>query len=309
MDTYLYGKLPIIDYFSAHALDDVWTRIIYSFIHGDINGILVNPYGGLSEIIGLIILFYIIKQIMNSEIAVMFVLLFPGLLTGIKLTSVCCISIAMLIFICRKPSVKNYVFYWIAILIGAFMTYDEGITLGIASILAYMLFDIFQKEWKELKKFIMSGVTVGGIVIVLYVVYASITGIPVIGRIKEWISVSVGSSSSWATSNFGDQTTFAFLVSYFLVPLTAIILMIFVLVRYIKTKKSLTLTILTVAFALTEILYITRTIVYHNLAVCSGVTGVLLNFIHWTVAVYVLYVTSEKERNENIRQYVMTSNL
>ena len=301
MDTYLYGKLPIIDYFSAHALHDVWTKLLYSFMHNDINGILVDPYGGLKNIIAFIILFYIIKQIMNAEIAVLFVLLFPGLLTGIKWTSVCCASIAMLIYICRKPSVRNYVMFWIVVLIGAFMIYDEGVALGIAAILAYMVFHILQKNWNELKKFILSGVAVGGVALVFYIVYALKMGIPVVGRIKEWISLSAGSSSSWATSNFGDQTSFAFLVSYFVVPITAIILMIVVLVRYIKTKKYLNLTILTIAFALAEILYITRTIVFHNLAVCSGWTGVLLNFIHWTVAIYVLYVTSEKELSENIR--------
>ena len=45
MDTIMYGKLPIVDYFSAHALGDVWTKILYCVIHNDINGIFVAAIG------------------------------------------------------------------------------------------------------------------------------------------------------------------------------------------------------------------------------------------------------------------------
>lgn len=301
MDTFLNGKLPIIDYFSAHALADVWTKLIYCFIHGDINGILVNPYGGLNSIIACIVLFCIIRQVFDADIAVLFVLLFPGATIGIKFTSICMIAVALLLLVFRNPSVKTYILFWIGVLISAFTTYDEGISLGVACILAYMIGCLLQKEWKPLRKFIICGASVGIIVLVAYILYALLTGIPVIGRIKEWISVSVVSSSSWATANFGDQTSFAFLVSYFIVPMTAVALLIFTIVRYIKTKKNLLLVIFTTAFSLAEILYITRTIVYHNLAVGSGWTGVLLNFIHWTVAAYVLYMNSEHEKSDNTK--------
>lgn len=306
MDSYIHGKLPIVDYFSAHALGDVWTRLAYCFIHEDINGILVDPYGGLSAMIGLIVLFFIMKELFNDNIAILFVFMFPGIIGGIKWISICCIPIAMLLYICRKPSLKSYVVFWLCALISGFITYDEGISCGIACILAYLLCCLLEKEGKKLKQFVKCGVLVGTATLFLYLVYAVLTGVPVIGRIKEWISVSVRSSSSWATANFGDPSSFAFLISYFVVPMTALLLLLFVLVKYIKSKKHLRLMVLTVAFSLTEILYITRTIVYHNLAICSGRTGVLLNFIHWTVAVYVLYVVSEREKGENIEFLAFT---
>ena len=306
MDSYLYGKLPIVDYFSAHALNDVWTKLIYCFIHKDINGILVNPYGGLSTIIAFIILYFIIKQLLDAETAVLFVILFPGTLTGIKFTSICCISLAMLLYICRKPSLRNYILFWLAVLIGAFMVYDEGISIGLACISAYVVYCLLQKEWRMLRNYTLVGATIGGSVLVLYTIYAVVTGIPVVGRLKEWLSVSVGSSSSWATANFGDQTSFAFLISYFVVPITAVILLVAVLIRYLKSKQDILVTIHTVAVAVSYILCITTTIIYGILAVCSGWTGVLLNFIHWTVASYLLYVSSVKGKNENIKLLVFS---
>ncbi len=306
MDSYLYGKIPIVDYFSAHALNDVWTQLIYCFIHNDINGILVDPYGGLSLMIAFIILYYIIKQLFNAEIAVLFVILFPGITNGIKFTSICCISIAMLLYICRKPFLKNYVLYWLAVLIGAFMVYDEGIALGLACICAYVVYCLLQKDWRLLRNYTLVGVTIAVMGLFFYMIYASVTGIPIIARVKEWLSVSVGSSSSWATADFGDYTSFAFFISYFVVPIIAVILLVAVLIIYYKSKQYIWVAITTVAFALTEILYITRTIVFHNLAVCSGVTGVLLNYIHWTIALYSLYISSIKGKNENVKLLVFS---
>lgn len=309
MDTCLYGKLPIVDYFSAHALDDVWTKLVYYLINGDIKGALTDPYAGLSMVVAFIILYFIIKQIFNREIAVLFVLLFPGTLMGIKFTSICCITIAMLLYICRKPSFKNYILFWISALVGALNVYDEGISLGIACIVAFIIACILQKNWKELQKYIVCGISVGSIVLALYVLYALATGIPVIGRIKEWMSVSIGSSSTWATANFGDQTTFAFLFAYFIVPMTAIGLLVYTLIRYIKYKKNLVLTIFTIAFSLTEIIYITRTIVYHNLLEGLGVAGTLFNFVHWTVAAFVLYLLSDKDKHEDTRIFAFVGSL
>lgn len=306
MDTFLYGKLPIIDYFSAHALGDVWTRLIYCFVNGDVNGILVNPYGGLSTIVAFVALFFIIKQIFDEDIAVLYVLLFPGKITGIKWVSVCSISIAVLLYILKKPSIKSYIVFWICMLISAFYTYDEGIMLGVACILAFCIGCILRKEWKKAGNFILTGASAGAVVLLLYCCYAIATGLPVIGRIKEWMSVGVGSSSSWATADFGDQTSFAFLLSYYIVPITAVMILVFVIVKYIKNRKNINLVILTTVFSLAEILYITRTIVYHNLAVCSGITEVLLNFIHWTVSIYVLYLMTEKEKHESKKLLAFT---
>jgi len=301
MDTVLNGKIPIVDYFSAHAIGDVWTRIIYCLIHNDIKGILVDPYSGLANVIAFVILFYTVKELFSEETSLLYVLFFPGIVTGIKWVSICSASIAMLLFIYRKPSKKSYIIFWITVLLGAFYTYDEGISLGLACILAYVIMMLIQRELSNLKVFVVCGATVGGSTLGLYIVYALTTGISVVERIKEWLSVSVGSSSTWATENYGDPSTFAFLFSYFIVPITAVTIFIAVIVRYMKTKNNGKIVVITVAYALTEIFYITRTIVFHNLAVCSGITGVLLNYVHWTVSLYVLYRFTEKEVNKNKR--------
>ena len=300
-DTVRFGKLPIIDYFSAHALDDVLTRIIYCLINGDVKGVLVDPYRGMANTLALIIVYSITKKLFDKHSAVLYVVLFPGLITSIKWTSVCCLSFAALVYICKERNIKRYILFWISLLFSAFFVYDEGISIGIACILAFLLFSFINKRWKDMLKFLCCGMGIGICALFVFLGLCFAKGIPAVSRIREWLSVSLESSSSWATADFGDSTSFAFFISYFLVPVTAVLLLVFVVVKYIKHRSHEVIVHLTVAFSITEILYITRTIVYHNLAVCSGWTGVLLNFIHWTVSLYVLLLFTEKEKTYNIR--------
>lgn len=303
MDTILFGKLPVIDYFSAHAIGDVLPSLIYCFIHKDINGILVNPYDWIMTGLAYSILFIIVKNLFDDDKSILYVLLFPGIIGGIKWISVCGISVMMLIYIYKNQRIRDYLCFWLAVLFGAFYTYDEGISLGLACIGAFVVIMLINKEKKQLVRFFISGVVIGGVALAFYIGYAVITGIHIVSRMKEWLSVSVGSSSSWATASFGDQTTLAFLIAYFVVPMTAVLLLVIILIKYIKNREHGLIVLLTVAYAFTELLYITRTIVYHNLAVCMGRTGVCLNFIHWTVSLFVLYKLSENDKADNERYF------
>lgn len=307
VDTLLHGKLPIIDYFSAHALKDVWTRILYCIIHKDVNGILIDPYYGIAVIIEMIILFYIVKYIFDENVAALYVILFPGLIVSIKWTSICFLSILVLLIINKDLKVKNCIVFWIMLLLSAFMTYDEGISLGLSCIFAFALFLAIDKQWKKMLYWFLCGVCVGSITLIMYITYSIKTGLAVFQRIKEWLSVSVGSNSTWATASFGDQSSFGFFLAYFVAPVLAIAILIFVIYKYIKAREKRTVTILIVAFSMAEIIYIPRTIVFHNLAVSSGLTGVLFNFFHWSFSLFVLYFIEKKgSQNEKLIMW-MTS--
>ncbi|MCI9485924.1 MAG: hypothetical protein HFI64_02925 [Lachnospiraceae bacterium] len=294
-DSLLQGKLPVIDYFSAHALGDVWTRLVYCILHSDIKGIFVDPYWGLAVLAGLLALFYVLKNLFGAETAVLFVCFYPFLCDTAKVTSVCLISIAALLYITKKKTFRAYLWFWFLILISAFTTYDEGISLGIACIIAYLIF-IF-REKTNLKRFILGGATVGGLALLSYVLYALATGVPVISRLREWISVSVGSNSSWATADFGNITSFTFLFSYFLIPITAVAISGTIIFQFVRKKEASRLAAVTLAFALVELLYFTRGVLYHNLTVCDVQTGVLFNYVHWAISLFALYLFTQKKKS------------
>ncbi len=292
-DSVLHGKLPIIDNFSAHALSDVWAHFIYYFIHSDIKTVFAHPYRNLSALVGVFALFYIVKTLFDRDVALLFVCLFPYNYYSVKIASICLISVAALLHILKKPSFRSYLLFWFVLLVSAFTVYDEGMALGIACIFAYLL--LIWKERKRLKQFLAGGVIVGGASLLCYVTYALLTGIPVIARLREWVSVSLGSNSTWALADFGDPASFAFLLSYLVVPACATVILIATVVSLIKNKKFSVLAAVVIVFAFAELLYIPRTIVFHNLAACFGRNGgILFNYAHWTISLFVLYLCSVK---------------
>ena len=121
--------------------------------------------------------------------------------------------------------------------------------------------------------------------------------------------MSLDSSSTWATAFFGNPSSFSFALVYFVFPITAIVILLFTIIKYIvhqRENEDLVATI--IVFATAQILYISRTIVFHNLAVAGARTGVLLNFVHWTVSIFALYIiVSKKEKDESKKLLVWIS--
>ena len=287
-DTLLNGKIPIIDNFSAHALSDVWTRIIYCIIYGDIKGILVDPYQGLVTIAGLIVLFYILKNVFDEHIAILITCFLPIVNTGFKNIGLCCLPIATMMYVLKNKSIKSYMLFWIITLINAFIVYDEGISIGIGTVLALIVLNICEKDWKNIAKYIITGIAVGIFTLLMYCFYCKINNIDMIGRAKEWISLSVGSNSTWATSTIGNPTKIDFLLSYFIIPITSVLIIISTIIQLYMKKGDKKLSLLIITLASTQLLYIPRTIVFHNIQECNGITGVLLNFTPWTISFFVL---------------------
>lgn len=300
-DTVRSGKLPILDYFSAHALSDTLPSILYALIHGDADGALSNPYGRLPEFFGLLIVFLILKKLFHKEYAVLTACLFPFSLGLIKTTSVCmAVVLAMLCALERKNS-KAFVCFWITALAGVLFRYDDGINLGLGCIAALLFILIFQKDKVNIRRFILSGCFVAASALALYFLYCKISGIHAVSRMLEWISLTADSNSTWAMYDFGDAGSFAFFIAYTVVPLCVIVVLAIVVINFVGNRKCPTAAAVVIAFSICGLLFIPRTIVFHNLAIGGGKTGVLLNFIHWTVSAFALYLCTVKEKPEGLR--------
>ena len=111
--------------------------------------------------------------------------------------------------------------------------------MGIACILAYVVASCIMREWRHLKVYIASGILTGIGTLIIYVIYGVATGLPIVSRLKEWISVSVGSNSTWATVEFGDVSSFAFLLSYFVAPVVAVVILFMTIYRYYIVRENI----------------------------------------------------------------------
>lgn len=293
IDTMLNAKMPILEYFSAHALSDIWSRILFYFTNGSIWGTFTDPYANLTFFINYIILFFMIKKMFNIEIAALFAIMFPFVSQGLYMSIIPFVDIFALFYLLQNEKIKSYYIFWLIVLFTAFYKYDQGIFLGIASILTYLTVKLIKRE--SIFKFIISGISVGVVFLLFCIIYCSKFDIDVILRFKEWVSLTLNSSSSWATDVFGNPSKTSFFVPYFLAPLTAIIGLITGVIYYLKDNDKKFISVALILFSYIAILFIPRGIVYHNLYVCRGATGVLLNVFPWIVPLLVLVLIGKNK--------------
>ena len=297
IDTLNYGKIPIVDYFSAHALSDVIGRLIFSGIHSN-NGKLGGVFVGSSLIlgvIGILALFYILSQVMPIEFVAVAILSFPLNVKGLKSFSVSLIVVAAFCYMYKRGSIKSKVLFWLIALVTAFYKYDDGIALGMACIIAYLLAMIVKKDKKQILNFILLGMITGVIALVSYVIYCYANHIDILFRTKEWFSVTFGSNSTWATEYIANYSLIPFFVAYFVAPCSCVGLLIVVLCSMFREKDVQLLKVLIIVFAITEVIFIPRTIIFHNWSIGRGMTGVLMNYWPWTISLFILFISKNKK--------------
>lgn len=299
-DTLRSGKLPIIDYFSAHALSDTLPSILYGFLNADPDGGLAVPYSGLWDFLGLVVVYLILKKLFRKEYAILFVCIFPLSLGLTKTTSACMMVVLAMICVLEQKGKKAHVIFWLAAMAGVLIRYDEGVNLGVGCIAAIICILVLRKDKKCVKQFLLLGVFIAAGALLAYFGYCKITGIHAMRRILEWMSLTADSDSTWALNTLGDTGSPAFFVSYMAVPVCTVSALAAVVAGFVTDRRKPVAAAMAAAFCISGILFIPRTIVFHNLAVGSGRSGVLFNFVHWMAASFAFYVFAVKEKKEGV---------
>ena len=304
LKTILHGKLPFFDYFSAHALSDIWTNILHGIIHHNSLGTIISPYGGLSFVLGALILFAILKKIFQPFFAFAIIALFPLDTLGLKAYSICLIAILLHLWIQKKESAASFLIYWLLIAANAFYVYDEGIALGLASIFCTSLLFAVQRDFSKLRKFLFAGFGAASLILLFFGLYCIISEISFFDRIREWYALSVQSTNSWATEKFAHLKMPSYLYAYLILPMAAALILATVSAHCIKHRQINTIAAITIIFSLSQILCIPRGIIFHNIAVCNGLTGRLMNYSHYTLAFFALFVVTQLGINIKFRKYI-----
>lgn len=302
-DSLFGGLAPIIDYFSAHALFDMWTGYIHGLIHDSVIGLLINPYEGLNIVCSAVILFFLLKKLFNPFFAFFFLALFPLETLGLKTYSICLIAALLHLWLYKRNTLFKFFIFWILIAVNAFFIYDDGMALGIGSIVCTLVMFASNRDWRQTKSFVLTGIITGLVISQFCVFYCLYNNIDFAERFKEWLALSVQSNSSWATKEFGNPQKLSFLYSYILLPLTASFILFFTSIYSIKNKRISVFASLSVLFALAELLYLPRGIVYHNLWACNGTTGRLLNYSHFTISFFILFLISIRNNHPKYGRY------
>lgn len=281
LDSLLHGELPVLDYFSAHPLNDIITRYIYVFANGELNGVYTDIYQGLKVLISLVLSYIVLKEFVKAEYAVLFIMLAPIGMQGLNWSGLHFITLVAFINLLKKTTTGSYYIFWISCLFGAFTSYDSGVYLGVACIIVIMLL-CFKDNKLSIKSFVFSGFVVGLIFIALCAGYCFKTDINIRARLMEWLSLTINSNETWARTLFGDATTVNFYIVYFMINLYVVYSAGRMIYRYTKTESIPSQCAIIFVFIITMILFVPRTIIFHNLST-GRMSGVMLNFLPWLI--------------------------
>ena len=302
-----YGEVPFIDYFPAHALYDIWTQFLYYIVHKNILGIFLSPYHGIIDIIGYLTFFFFIYLLFDDiKFALIFTLFVPLDVAGFKNITFNLISPVLIMTLIKEYNIKKVFLFWILTLISAFYLYDGGITLGVASIVLYFFYCVFNKKIKNLINFVSIGIFIGSIVLLFVLLYAYMNNINIISRILEWKSLTLNSFATLAHTNLGNYSSLQYFVSYFVFPAFAILGIIYSFANLLFNKEHNIYIYVLIIFSLSQILYISRGIAFHNYSITQGTTGVLFNYFSFTFCIFFIAITIvNNDINQKKIQYLL----
>ena len=199
------------------------------------------------------------------------------------------IAVLGVICVIKKPhSFSRYIIFWLTFLICVFSRYDTGISIGFGCIFAGFTLSALKRI--SFKYSLVSAMCIFVPLFIFYLIYSSLTGFNWFDRIREWLSVSAGSSATWATASFGDPSSIKFFIAYELFPLIDVALIIVIFFMLFYYKKAFIHGALAIIFSVAYAFMIGRTLIWHNLWVAStGLTGILLNYFHFAVFFFAIF--------------------
>ncbi|SDA65584.1 hypothetical protein SAMN02910368_01829 [Lachnospiraceae bacterium G11] len=291
LETIERGKIPIIDYFSAHAIRDVLSSLLYWMVGGDARtAIFSNPWQSLSQILGILFLYFILTRIFNRNWVILITLIFPLVIPNTFWGELALIAVIGLLFLVKNPEkLSSYLLFWLAIGVCCFTRYDSGISVGLSCILTATLLVVMKNM--SARRYIYSFILVAFPTLVFYICYSIIKNFDWIGRIDEWMDVGAKSSATWATITFGNPSSLKFFIIYELFPSLDVAMIIITIILLILNRTARDRGALALTFSLSYSFMITRTLVYHNLEVTkTGWTGVIINFFPLAVFFFCIYI-------------------
>ncbi len=302
IDTMVRGNVPVIDYFSAHALSDVLTKIVHAAIHGNIIGALADPYGNFIRLsCGGIAMFFILAKFFHPFFAFSFVCLFPLDTTAFEFTDICLVAVLLHFWLYQKNSIAKFHLFWLLVALVAFYKYDTGVAFGIAAIVATIVLLVCRRDRRGLAWWALSGVSVSVLLLLFYFGYCHWNGIDAVTRMKEWISLTLHSNPYWAEESlFHSMNSPLFVIVYFAIPLAESFVIYYVLVESFRKRDMEKTAALSLLFSVVGLFMLTRSFVYYTLTSTMGRGRVIFCYSVFALLFFVLHLLQKKKMETSL---------
>lgn len=261
-----FGKIPLIETFDAHMLQNQVGSFIYGILNNDYSGAIFYGYNLLPVFV---FLFYIVLQkFFNKDISFLVMLVFP-ILSDTTFTMFPLVSLVIIAFLyaIKHKSYKSYIMYWLSIAMTCLFRLDMGFSVAFATVATWAIVWFVDRRRLNLNKIFGSCIIVLASFAVVYFAICSLKDIAPISRIIEFLRLCQ-SNINWGYSSLGNISSVAFSVCYVIIPVIVMILLI-KLIFYRKNNTKCIINnkkIIMLIIGLVSIFNLPRGMVRHSLA-------------------------------------------
>lgn len=230
------GRLPVVESYGGHQLEGVLEGLLYAFINQDYAGAVFSPYTALRNVVIILFLYFVLKNIFDRETAFLFTLIVPFwgnvYYWGIGLLVV----LAFKKFL-NKQSYGNITFLWLACVFSVLYRLDLGYSFTIAMILTMICYFLMEKKWKMVKKVLLPLLGIGIAGLTLWIVLCLIKDINPVKRLIEFLNISF-SNHVWGRASLGNESTMMYVVAYIFLPVLVIFSLIYMILKQKELRKD-----------------------------------------------------------------------
>lgn len=261
-----FQKIPFVETISAHMASDWIPNLVYYLFNGDLFGALFSPYALFFNIVWILMLYVVLRQIMQSQAALLVCLFFPFNSYNAMWGSLCIVSLCSLGILFCNDSWKNLFLFWGALLGGVLYKADVGMAIGVGVIFSYVIVNLLRKKKIRWFRFLFSGIIIGSVALGIFSYLCLQNGISVLQRIKEFVAILAGSNEIWSHGELGLSGNLQYSIIYFFLPVIVIGLIILycALIRKEKTDNQY-LDAVTLSLGIAYLVNLQRIVVRHNI--------------------------------------------
>lgn len=232
-----FGSIPIIESFDAHMMSNEIFAFLYSLING-YEPWAAFSYNNYNWLLYFIPMFYILRRLIGPMNSFFIILCFPLLTTLFNGSFILSglVAICVIRMISSHKTLDMWLF-WITTLFLCIYRLDLGFAALLGGISVYYLTCFVFKEKTGTKLFVLIGTFTYGIALLLFTLLCWLKGINPINRFMEFIQLCL-SNQSWAYNSVGNSDMLAYVIGYYLLPLTALLCAFWVVIKTVVLTRN-----------------------------------------------------------------------
>ena len=290
-DFLLFGKIPIVEHYGGHMLSDVLNGITYAVLNNDYSGAVFSPYSQIIVPVICVIFYYVLSAIMDKEYALLTIICLPfygeWLYWGLGLIS----YFAIMSFV-KHNSYKSALAIWITCGVNALYRLDLGAAFDVTIVIILLFYLIDKKDKKALKMIISTFFCVIISVGIIWCILCILKDINPVERLKEFLSLSA-SNPNWAYGTLGDVNRFVFSWSYFFVPVSVVLSILYIICsKQFRSKIGDAKVIILLLLGISYIINFSRTCVRHS--VLEMTFSVIIWSAYLFIAIFIMCAFEKK---------------